>query len=109
MLTKQTKIDQITADNFGNIMWREVTEILEDGVQISQKYHRSSCSPGADLTNAPEQVKIIAQATWTPETIAPFTAKVVEAIAEQASAKEALEVQIAEVAAKQAELEAVKE
>jgi hypothetical protein len=116
MLTKQTKIDQITADNFGNIMWREVTEILEDGVQISQKYHRSSCSPGADLTNAPEQVKIIAQATWTPETIKPFTAEVTAAIAEQATerakveeATAALVAAQAELAAKQAELAAVKE
>ena len=109
MLTKQVKIDQILSDNFGNIMWREVTEILEDGVVISQKYHRSSVSPGASLDNAPEQVKVIAQATWTPETILPFTAEVVAAIDEQAKAKDALEVAIAEVAVKQAELDAVKE
>ena len=99
MLTKQSKIDQITADNFGNIMWREVTEILEDGVVISQKYHRSSVSPGASLDNVPEQVKVIAQATWTPENIAPVTAQVVEAIKEQQAA-------ITEAAAKKAELEA---
>ena len=86
MLTKTQKIDQITADNFGNIMWREVTEILEDDVQISQKYHRSSISPGASLDNVPPQVALIAQATWTPENIAPVTAKVVEAIAEQQAA-----------------------
>lgn len=108
MLTKQSKIDQITADNFGNIMWREVTEILEDGVVISQKYHRSSVSPGASLDNAPEQVKVIAQATWTPESIKPFTAQVVAAIDEQAAAKAALEASIAEVASKQAELDAAK-
>ena len=95
MLTKQSKIDQITADNFGNIMWREVTEILEDGVVISQKYHRSSMSPGADITNAPEQVKVIAQATWTPEAIQPFTAEVIAAVDAQAAARVALETETA--------------
>ena len=106
MLTKQTKIDQITADNFGNIMWREVTEILEDGVQISQKYHRSSCSPGSDLTNAPEQVKIIAQATWTPETIKPFTQAVLDATAEQQAALVELEAVKAQIEAAKVEVTA---
>ena len=104
MLTKNVKLDQILSDQHGNIMWREVTEILEDGVQISQKYHRSSCSPGADLTNAPEQVKIIAQATWTPEMIKPFTAEVTAAIAEQAAERAKVEEATAALVAAQAEL-----
>ena len=103
-LTKTTSFDQITVIENGTVLYREATRIIEDGVQISQKYHRSSCSPGADLTNAPEKVKIIAQATWTPETIKPFTAEVTAAIAEQATERAKVEEATAALAAAKAEL-----
>ena len=100
-LTKQAVIDQITVTENGTILYREATRIMEDGNQISQTYHRSSLTPGASLDNVPPQVALIAQATWTPENIAPVTQAVVEAIAVQQAA-------ITEAAAKKAEAEAAK-
>ena len=98
-ITKTTTVDQITVTENGSAFYREATRIMEDGVSISQTYHRSSISPGASLDNVPPQVALIAQATWTPENIAPVTQAVTEAIAVQQAA-------ITEAAAKKAALEA---
>jgi hypothetical protein len=53
-------------------MYREATSILEDGVQLSQTYHRSSLYPGQDLTGVPDRVAAICNAVWTPEVVAAF-------------------------------------
>jgi hypothetical protein len=68
-LTKEVKIDQITVIEDGTILYREVTRILEDDVQLSQTYHRTSLTPGQDLTAAPPQVAAIANVAWTAEII----------------------------------------
>ncbi len=71
-LTKETKIDQITVLEDGTVLYREVTRIYEDGVQLSQTYHRSSLAPASDLTGVPENVVAIANVSWTPEVIKAF-------------------------------------
>ena len=73
-LTKQTVVDQITVIEDGVILYREATRIIEDGVEITKTYHRTSLIPGRDLTGHPEKVVAIAQAAWTPEVIAAFQA-----------------------------------
>jgi hypothetical protein len=74
MITKQTVIDQITVTENGIILYREATKIVEDGVELTKTYHRSSLTPGQDLTDQPEKVVAIAQAAWTPEVIAAYEA-----------------------------------
>jgi hypothetical protein len=74
MITKQTVIDQITVQENGIILYREATRIMEDGKVLTQTYHRSSLTPGQDLTGQPEKVVAIAQAAWTPEVIAAYQA-----------------------------------
>ena len=74
-LTKETVVDQITVTENGIVLYREATRILEDGVQLSQTYHRSSLTPGQDLTGQPEKVVAIANAAWTPEVIAAYQAQ----------------------------------
>lgn len=103
MLTKEIVIDTITADEHGNMMYREVTRIMEDGKELSKSYHRSSLSPGSDLTGVDPKVVLMAKATWTPELIAPFTAGVIALIAEQTTAKVKLEAEIAACTAVKAE------
>lgn len=73
-LTKETKIDQITVTEDGTVLFREVTRILEDGVQLSQTYHRSSLAPASDLTGIPDNVVAICNVAWTPEVIAAYQA-----------------------------------
>jgi len=74
-LTKTTNIDQITVTENGTVLYREVTRILEDGVQLSQTYHRTSLAPASDLTGVPDNVVAIANVAWTPEVIAAYQAQ----------------------------------
>ena len=74
-LTKETVVDQITVTENGIVLYREATRIMEDGVQLSQTYHRTSLTPGQDLTGQPEKVVTIANAAWTPEVIAAYEAQ----------------------------------
>lgn len=73
-LTKQTVIDQITVTENGIILYREATRIMEDGVQLSQTYHRTSLTPGQDLTGIPANVAAICNTVWTPAVIAAYQA-----------------------------------
>jgi hypothetical protein len=78
MLTKETKIDQITVTENGIVLYRKVTRILEDGVELSKTYHRSSLTPGQDLTGVPENVAAICNVAWTPEVVANYEASQVK-------------------------------
>jgi hypothetical protein len=73
-LTKESKIDQITVTENGIVLYREATRIMEDGKELTKTYHRSSLTPGQDLTGQPEKVVAIAQAAWTPEVVAAYEA-----------------------------------
>jgi len=72
-------IDQITVTENGIILYREATKIIEDGVELTKTYHRSSLTPGQDLTGQPEKVVAIAQAAWTPEVVAAYQAQQAQA------------------------------
>ena len=78
MITKETNVDQITVTENGIVLYREVTRIMEDGVEISKTYHRTSLTPGQDLTGQPEKVVAICQTAWTPEVIAAYQAQMAE-------------------------------
>ena len=71
-LTKTTTVDQITVTENGIVLYREATRIMEDGNQISQTYHRSSLTPGQDLTGIPANVVAICNVAWTAEVIAAY-------------------------------------
>ena len=75
-LTKVTVIDQITIAENGVVLYREATRIVEDGNQISQTYHRSSLTPGQDLTGIPANVAAICNVAWTAEVVAAYQAQV---------------------------------
>ena len=66
-LTKETVVDQITVVEDGTILYREATRIMEDGTQLSQTYHRTSLTPGQDVSSQPANVQAICAAAWTPE------------------------------------------
>ena len=75
-LSKEVIIDQITVTEFGTVLYREATRIMEDGVQLSQTYHRTSLTPDQDLTGVPANVVAICNVAWTPEVIAAYQAQV---------------------------------
>jgi archaellum component FlaF (FlaF/FlaG flagellin family) len=72
MLTKQVKIDQVTVTENGIVLYREATSILENGVELSKTYHRSSLTPGQDISGVPANVQAICNAAWTPEVVAAY-------------------------------------
>ena len=73
-LTKQTVVDQITVTENGIVLYREATKILENDVEISKQYHRSSLTPAQDLTGVPANVVAICNAAWTAEVVAAYQA-----------------------------------
>ena len=78
-LTKETAVDQITVTENGIILYREATRIMENGVQLSQTYHRSSLTPAQDLTGVPANVVAICNTAWTAEVVAAYQAAQAEA------------------------------
>ena len=75
-LTKETAVDQITVTENGIVIYRQVTRIMEDGNQLSQTFHRTSLTPGQDLTGQPENVAAICNLTWTEEIVDAYQALV---------------------------------
>ena len=84
-LTKETVVDQITVTENGIVLYREATRIMEDGVQLSQTYHRTSLTPGQDLTGQPANVVAICNAAWTTEVVAAYEAQLAAQAAEMAA------------------------
>ena len=74
-LTETKVIDQITVTENGTVLYREATRILKDGEQIAQTYHRTSLTPGQDLTGQPANVAAICNAAWTEAVIAAYQAQ----------------------------------
>jgi DNA-binding transcriptional LysR family regulator len=75
-ITKETAVDQITVTENGIVLYREATRIMEDGQQLSQTYHRTSLTPGQDLTGQPANVVAHCNVAWTSEVIAAYQAQV---------------------------------
>jgi hypothetical protein len=72
--TETKVIDQITVTENGIVLYREATRILKDDVEVSKTYHRSSLTPGQDLTGQDSRVIAICNAVWTDEVIAAYQA-----------------------------------
>ena len=84
-LTKTTAVDQITVTENGVILYREATSFLEDGVAITKTFHRSSLTPGQDLTGVPANVVAHCNTAWTAEVVAAYQAVQAAAAAERAA------------------------
>lgn len=63
-LTKEVVVDQITVTENGTVLVREVTRIMEDDVEISKQYHRTSFAKNSDVSEQPQQVQNICAAAW---------------------------------------------
>jgi len=75
MLTKNTFIDQITIGEDKTLFIREATIIMDDEVQISKTFHRTTLEPGTDVSEWDQSVKDIANLVWTPEAVQAYIAK----------------------------------
>jgi len=75
MITKETVVDQITVCENGIVLYREATRVVEDGNEIAKTYHRTSLTPGQDITGQPANVVAICNTAWTPEVVDAYQAQ----------------------------------
>jgi hypothetical protein len=73
-LEKIEIVDRIEVVESGCIQVRTKTGILEDGVEISSKFHRHIIAPGDDYSAEDARVKAICIAMHTPQVIAAYKA-----------------------------------
>lgn len=74
MLEKVISVDLIEIIENNCIQVRTKTAILEDGVEISGKFHRHVVAPGDDYSAEDARVKAICAAMHTPQVIAAYKA-----------------------------------
>jgi hypothetical protein len=71
-LEKKEVVDLIEVTENGNVQVRTKTAILEDGKEISSKFHRHVVAPGADYSAEDAKVQAICKATHTPDVISAY-------------------------------------
>ena len=66
-LTKVEKDDYEVRGEYKFIQVRTKTSIMEDGEEISFKYHRKVLTPDADVSGESAEIQALAGALWTDE------------------------------------------
>ena len=67
-LTKETQIGKIeVVGKYKSVQVRTDTVIIEDGEELSRKYHRHALSPDAVITNEHSEVQAVCNAVWTQD------------------------------------------
>lgn len=74
MLTKETVISQLEVTEGNHVQVRTSTRVMEDGVKLSESYHRRCISPGDDYSMEDAKVQAVCAAVHTPEAIAAYKA-----------------------------------
>ena len=73
-LEKKVVVDLIETLENGSVQVRTKTAILEDGVEISSKFHRHVVAPGADYSVEDARVQAICAAIHTADVVAAYEA-----------------------------------
>jgi hypothetical protein len=73
-LEKKVVVDLAEVVENGTVQVRVKTAILEDGLEISSKFHRHVVVPGADYSAEDAKVQAICAAIHTPDVIAAYEA-----------------------------------
>ena len=67
-LTKETQIGKIeVVGKHKFVQVRTDTVVIEDGEELSRKYHRHSLAPDANITNEHADVQAVCNAVWTQD------------------------------------------
>ncbi len=67
-ITKETQIGKIeVVGKYKSVQVRTDTVVIEDGEELSRKYHRHSLAPDADISNEHSEVQAVCNAVWTQE------------------------------------------
>jgi hypothetical protein len=67
-ITKETQIGKIeVVGKHKFVQVRTDTVVMEDGEELSRKYHRHALMPDADISNEHSEVQAVCNAVWTDE------------------------------------------
>ena len=65
-LTKETQIGKIeVVGKYKSVQVRTDTVVMEDGEELSRKYHRHALQPDAVITDEHAEVQAVCNAVWT--------------------------------------------
>ena len=72
-LTKETQIGKIeVVGQYKSVQVRTDTVVMEDGEELSRKYHRHALMPDAVITDEHTEVQAVCNAVWTDEVKAAY-------------------------------------
>ena len=67
-ITKETQIGKIeVVGQYKSVQVRTDTVVIEDGEELSRKYHRHALMPDAVITDEHTEVQAVCNAVWTDE------------------------------------------
>ena len=67
-ITKETQIGKIeVVGKYKSVQVRTDTVVIEDGEELSRKYHRHALSPDTDISAEHAEVQAVCNAVWTDE------------------------------------------
>lgn len=67
-ITKETQIGKIeVVGKYKSVQVRTDTVVMEDGEELSRKYHRHALQPDADISAEHSEVQAVCNAVWTDE------------------------------------------
>mgnify|MGYP003636733233 FL=1 len=66
-LSKVEKDDYEVRGEYKHINVRTKTSIMEDGAEITYKYHRKVLTPDMDVSSESDELKALANALWTDD------------------------------------------
>ena len=67
-ITKETQIGKIeVVGKYKSVQVRTDIVVMEDGEELSRKYHRHALSPDAVITDEHSEVQAVCNAVWTDE------------------------------------------
>ena len=65
-ITKETQIGKIeVVGKYKSVQVRTDTVVMEDGEELSRKYHRHALMPDADISAEHSEVQAICNVVWT--------------------------------------------
>ena len=72
-ITKETQIGKIeVVGQYKSVQVRTDTVVMEDGEELSRKYHRHALMPDAVITSENAEVQAVCNAVWTDEVKAAY-------------------------------------
>ena len=74
-LTKETQIGKIeVVGKYKFVQVRTDTVVMEDGTELSRKYHRHALYPNADISAENAEIQAVCNAVWTQAVKDSYTA-----------------------------------